>query len=212
MNTSSSHIADLKAKWHTLNDLDRGRAVSAIQQDGTSIRELAREINCSESLLRHLLIAIQAPAEDRLLARQGKISTNELVRRARAAGIRRTGKELESREFARTQASIRGSKTICDWLIEQKWSGGFGEQILCEAQRDLALAERTDQFPKDAAPADMPVTKIIQRCRPTVPITDAILPLAWFGRWLARWVFYAFTDAGVRYRALELALEVQFKR
>jgi integrase len=86
MNTSRSAIADLQAKWHILHDLDRGRAVYAIQQDGTSIREIARTINCGESLLRRLLLAIQAPVEDRSLARQGKITTNELVRRAKAAG------------------------------------------------------------------------------------------------------------------------------
>jgi len=132
----------------------------------TSIRELARELNCGESLLRGLILAIRAPVEDRLLAHWGKISTNELVRRAKVAEIKSAAKEHEATEFERTQASIRGSKTICDWLIQEKWSGGFGEQIFCEAQRKLALAERTNQFPKDAAPAAMAVVEIIRRPRP----------------------------------------------
>ena len=159
-----------------------------------------------------MLIAIQAPVEDRFLASQGKVTTNELARRGRAAGIRRSEKQHEAREFERTQASLRGSRTICDWLVQGKWSGGFGEQIVCEAQRELALAERTNQFPKNAAPADMSVSQIIRRCRPPVLTTDATNPLARHAHWLARWVYYAFTDAGVRYQALELALEVQFKR
>ena len=178
----------------------------------TSIRELARELNCGESLLRGLILAIRAPVEDRLLAHWGKISTNELVRRAKVAEIKSAAKEHEATEFERTQASIRGSKTICDWLIQEKWSGGFGEQIFCEAQRKLALAERTNQFPKDAAPAAMAVVEIIRRCRPPALTTDAINPLATAACWLARWALCAFTDPGVRYQALKLALDVQFKR
>ena len=43
--------------------------------------KVAAQLQFSESLLRHLLLALQAPACDRDLARQGKISTNELARR-----------------------------------------------------------------------------------------------------------------------------------
>ncbi len=212
MATPSSSLANLKSEWHTLNDLDRGRAVFAIKQDGTRIRELARKLNCSDSLLRRLLKAIEAPIEDCLLARQLKISTSELVRRARAARTRRTDKQHEAREFERAKDSIRGSKTICDWLTQERMSGAYGEQIVCEAQRDLAIAERTNQLPKDAAPADLSVAQIIRKFRPPVPTTDANNFVAWFACWLARWAFFAFTDSDVRYRALELALDTQFKR
>jgi hypothetical protein len=41
----------------------------------------------------------------RLLAREGKISTNELARRARAAGIKSAASQYEAREFERTKAS-----------------------------------------------------------------------------------------------------------
>jgi len=212
MKTPPSALADLQATWNNLCDLDRGRAVYAIQQNGTSIRELAREINCSESLLRHLLIAIQAPVEDRLLAREGKITTNELVRRVRAAGVRRTTKQHEAREFERTQASVSGSKAICAWLVEEHISGGYGEQIVCEAQRQLADAEQTNRLPNEPAPADMPVDEIIRRCKPASPANDAANLVARFGCWLAGWTYFAITDSDVRYRAFEFALDAQFKR
>jgi lambda repressor-like predicted transcriptional regulator len=86
MTSPSFAIAELQAGWHTLVDLDRGRAVFNIHRKGTSLRELARKLSCNESLLRRLLKAIQAPVEDQLLARQGTITTNELIRRAKAAG------------------------------------------------------------------------------------------------------------------------------
>jgi hypothetical protein len=109
--THDSHfspaIAALQSQWHTLHDLDRAKAVLAINKSGVSTREIALHLHLSESLLRHLLTALQAPPEDRSLARQGRMSTNEVVRRARTAGIRSTARHREAREFERTQASIQ---------------------------------------------------------------------------------------------------------
>jgi len=212
MTNLSSALANLKSEWHALNDLDRGCAVLTIHQNGTSVRELAAQLSCSESLLRHLLLAIQAPAEHRLLARKGKLTTNELVRRAKAAGICRTAKHREAIEFERTQAAVEGSKVIRDWLVRENLSGPYCESMLCDAQRQLANAEQTNRFPPGAAPADMPVAEIIRSCRPPALNNDAIQLLAWFAYWLALWTYYAFTDSDVRFQALEVALEVQFKR
>jgi lambda repressor-like predicted transcriptional regulator len=212
MTKPSSALADLQSNWHTLHDLDRGRSVFAIHRNGISLRELARKLNCNESLLRRLLKAIQAPVEDQLLARQGTISTSELIRRAKAAEIRRTANEHEALELERTQNAVRGSKAICAWLVKEQVSGGYGEQIHCEAQRHLAEAEQTNRFPLGAAPADLPVEEIIRMCKPAGPTTDAVDRVARFAYWLAVWAYYAITDSCVRYRAFELALNAQFKR
>jgi hypothetical protein len=157
-------------------------------------------------------MAIQAPVGDQLLARQGTISTSELIRRGRAAGIRHTANQHEALEFERAQAAVRGSKTICDWLAKERVSGGYGEQILCEAQRQLADAEQTNRFPPGAAPADMPVDAIIRMCMPAGPATDADNLVARLAYWLALWTYFAITDSYVRYRAFEFALNAQFKR
>src|SRR5450432_2711651 len=174
MSNPSSALTDLQTKWHSLRDLDRARAVNAINKAGISLRELAKALNCSSSLLRHLLEALQAPPEDRFLALKGEISTNELVRRARVAGIRRTDMHRESRQLERGKASIRGCRTICDWLAGENLSPASGQQIVGEARRLLAIAEETRRLPRDAAPPDMPTAMIIQRCRPTEPKTDDI--------------------------------------
>ena len=97
-------------------------------------------------------------------------------------------------------------------MVKEQVSGGFGEQILCEAQRKLTEAEQTNRFPKEVAPADMPVEEIIRKCKAAGPTTDAVDLVARFAYWLALWAFYAFTDSCVRYRAFELALNAQFKR
>jgi transposase-like protein len=212
MSTTSSAVADLQSQWHTLPDLDRAKAVLAIKQSGISTRQIAQHLDCSDSLLRHLLAALQAPPADRLLLRQGKISTNELVRRSEAAGIRRTAMHRESREFERTQASRQGCEMICDWLAAEQMSGPYGEQIVDEARRQLAIAGMTGKFPKDAAPTDMPTAEIIKRCRPAELKTDAVSFIAWLARWLARWAYYAFTDSWVRDTALDLALDIQIRR
>jgi transposase-like protein len=212
MPTTSSAVADLQSQWHTLHDLDRARAVHAIHQDGASLRELANALNCSDSLLRHLLTALQAPPADRSLARQGKISTNELVRRSEAAGIRRSSMHREAREFERTQASRQACRTICNWLGAEQMSGPYGEQIVDEARRQLAIAGMTGKFPKDAAPPDMPAEEIIQCCRPPQAGINELSSTAWFGAWLARWTYYAFTDTSIRDTALDLALDIQISK
>jgi len=209
---SSVAISDLQSKWHTLHDLDRASAVFTIYQAGASIRQLAKTLNCSESLLRHLLAILKALPEDRYLARQYRISTNELVRRARTAGIRRSSMHREARAFERAQAARHGSKMICDWLADEGISSSYGEQIVDEARRLFAQAEQTGKFPPGAAPADMPTREIIQRCRPAELKSDSISFIARYAWWLALWTFHAFIDSWVRDRALDLALERQWGR
>lgn len=46
-----------------------------------SFRQLAKAVNCSDSYIRHLDMAAQAPPLGQALARQGKISTRELAKR-----------------------------------------------------------------------------------------------------------------------------------
>ena len=208
----SPAVAKLQAEWHSLPDLDRARAVFAIKQSGVSTRAIALQLHVSESLLRHILQALQVPIEDRFNAQKRKSSTNELVRLARTAGIRRSSMHREALEFERTQASLAGCKTICDWLVAEDIPASYGEQIVDEARRQLAMAEETKQLPRDAAPPDMPTAMIIQRCRPDEPKTDAISFVAWFAHWLALWAAYSMTDSWVRYKAIELALENQRRR
>src|ERR1035437_2381000 len=195
MTDISPAVAKLQSEWHSLPDLDRARAVHAIKQSGVSTRQIALHLNVSESLLRHLLQALQAPIEDRFLAHKRKTSTNELVRQARAAGIRRSSMHREALEFERTQASIRGCKTICNWLAVEDIPASYGEQIVEEARRTLAIAEENNTLPRDAAPADMPVVEIIQRYRPDEPKTDAISFVAWFVHWLSLWGAYSMPDS-----------------
>jgi len=87
MTHTSFAIADLQSRWHTLNDLDRAQAIKSIYQSGMSLRNLASRLNCSPSLLTHLLQAAQAPIEDQVLARQGELSTRHSGARPRRWGL-----------------------------------------------------------------------------------------------------------------------------
>ena len=72
MMKNTPSITQLQEDWHKLPDLERARAVQAIvSRSGLSIPKIAAQLQLSESLLRHLLQALQAPASDRDLARQG---------------------------------------------------------------------------------------------------------------------------------------------
>jgi len=209
---SASAVTDLQSHWPTLSDLDRASAVFTIHQAGTSLREVAKALNNSESLLRHLLTALQAPIEDRYLARQGKISTRELARRAKVAGTRSATKHHEQIELERAQRALQGCRTICNWLAAEEMPGSYGEQIVDEARRLFARAEQDRKFPKGAAPTDMPTAEIIQRCRPAEAKNNSTSFIARYAWWLALWVFYSMTDAIARDHALQLALERQWGR
>lgn len=207
-NTSPS-AADLKAKWHELSDLDRAKAVRDLKQSGLSTRAIALEIAASEASLRRLLEALQAPLVDQGLASEGKISTNELIRRAKAAKVIRAAKQGEALNLKREQQSIKGSKTICDWLISEKVPTNYGAQIVGEARRLLINAEESNQFPPGVVPPGMATAEIIQRSRPEQPKEHDESQIVWRAYWLAVWVYRAMPDELVRYKAVELALEKQ---
>jgi hypothetical protein len=107
-------LSELQTKWPELREMDRAHNVHEIHKAGASFRELAKALNCSASLVRHLDLAAQAPLGDRSLARQGKISTRELVRRAKAANLQQSSKEHEALEFERTKAANAGCRLICN--------------------------------------------------------------------------------------------------
>jgi len=212
MPTPSSAAAELKAKWHELSDLDRAKAVRDLKQSGLSTRAVALEIAASEASLRRLLEALQAPIIDQVLAREGKISTNELIRRAKTAKVILTEKQREALNLKRERQSLKGSKTICDWLISEEVPTNWGEQIVGEARRFLIDAEESKQFPPGFVPPGMSTAEIIRRSRPEQPKEHDESQIAWRAYWLAVWVYRAMPDEWVRYKAVELALEKQRRR
>jgi lambda repressor-like predicted transcriptional regulator len=209
MKDTAVAISNLKSQWPTLHDLDRAQAIDMIHKAGASVRSLARELGCSESLLRYLLEARRAPAADQLLARQGAISIRELVHRGRAAGASRKEKLADDLNRMRTRDAVKGSKTICDWLRSEGIPGSYGEQVVGEARSGLEAARQEKNLPYNRALPTTPLAQIILRCRPAEPEPEGADRIAWLGRWLARWAFYSMPDHWVRYQAIELALEKQ---
>jgi hypothetical protein len=200
---ASPDLADLKSQWPTLHDLDRAKAVHALKLSGIANRRIAIQIGVSESNLRRLLEALQARPEDQLLARQGTITTNELVRRAKSVMSIRAAKML-------TRASIVGCNTICNWLRSEgmPWNT---EQIVGEARRLLIDAEDHKRFPAGAVPPGAKIAEIIRGSRPAQPKPDGAEEVPWLAFWLAEWVYRSMPDERVRYKAVELALENESK-
>jgi len=196
--TASPAIADLQQKWAGLDNLDRARAVHQIHQSGISLRTLAKDLNCSPSLLCQLNHAAQAPVPDQLLAGNGKISTRELVRRSKSSKAQQVAKERERLDAKRTEAAQQGSRTICDWLGEEKLWPSHGEAIVNETRMILFEAEQHGTLPQGPPPPPgMPVGDIIRSCRPR-PETVESSDVARYAHWLAVWAFYAFPDTVVR--------------
>ena len=143
MTDTRSAVLDLRSRWHSLCDLDRARAVQSIHQDGMSLRALGPQLNCSPSLLSHLLRAAQAPVEDRERARCGEISTRELVRRAGTSRTRSTSTQHEAIAFESERAAVQASQAITRWLDEERVSSSDRKYLIEKACFLLLKADKS---------------------------------------------------------------------
>jgi hypothetical protein len=205
MTDTSFAIADLQSRWHTFNDLDRAQAIKSIYQSGMSFRKLASILNCSPSLLTHLLQAGQAPLEDRVLARRGELSTRALVRRARAKGTHRTALHREAIAFEREQTAIQDSRAILNWLAEQDVTDADQKQFIERARQYLFQEEGTWPISPVAMSACKLADKTFRMRRPAQSNLAEIGLFAGFARQLADWALGGITDLQIRQRAFELA-------
>jgi hypothetical protein len=198
----SRAVEDLQSRWHTLCDLDRARAVQSIHQAGMSFQELAPKLNCSPSLLSHLLRALEAPAEDRELARSGDISTRELVRKAQSSGF---SMQREARAFDYEREVMKASQAIMRWFNEENVASADREQVVEQAFLLLVNADTSEAGPLEAYLPDIPLGEVIRLFRPACLGIDGDSGLALLSEWLALWTLHGILDDRVRARALELA-------
>ena len=201
----SSAVAHLRANWKKLADVDKAEAIGRILAAGMSKRAVAREVNCSEGIVRHLAIAAAALPGEKQLARQGKLSTRALVNRVQERRKLQAKLKDEKEERGRAAAVETGKKEILAWLSAEGLSSSHAAQITQEAKRQLWEAEEHGKLPKDRPPKGTPVKEIIKRCCPPEDTRDEFSFVARYAYWLALWTFYAIPDTGVRDRALELA-------
>lgn len=208
MITQSPAIADLPAQWHLLQDLDRADAVWTIHESGVSLRGLARALNCSESLLRHLLHARSASPEDLVLARKGEITTWEAARRSKARRSCQASMQPkdEATESELSELAAKGCATILRWLSELELLDPYRIQIAKEALSLLVKAEEAGKLPSETVPYGFTTARVIQQCRPVDPQPQNAAAISWFGRWLAFWAFYVIPNAIARQQALDLAI------
>lgn len=207
----SLSISQLKLKWSQRSDVDRALAVAAIRRSGTSIRQIARELERSESTLRHLLKTLEASADDQDLARRKQISTSELIRRGQVASLKRAEQHREMLEIKREESARKAADLICNWICEQHICGPDGELIIDEVRSKLDTLKDAGLRPHPllARYRNSTMTQIIELSRPTEQANDDLPIDAHYVTWLLIWVCAAFPDAQVRDKALELALKRQ---
>ena len=196
-----------------ISRMSTARSASAsIHKAGTSLRALAKGLNCSPTLISDLNVAAQAPLPDLILARQGKISTRELVRRAKAAVARNASQAQHALDRARNERAEEVAKAIRDLIARLQWTGGFGESVVTEARFFLVNAEAQQQIPPQPPElCDLPLSQLIARVQPRYKDADVddTEPCA---EWLVKIVLAALPDSLSRHRALNIALDVQCRR
>jgi hypothetical protein len=195
-------LSQLKKDWDKLHDLDRAARVAQIKRTGLSNRDIARKLQRGETLIRRLLVILRASAADRAAARSGKISTNELFRRTKAARKQHANDEQQ-------RQAAEAAKFICDWLKALNMAKPSTEQIATEARRIMIDAYFAGTLPKVVLPNHPlpPRAVIIECCKPKEPLTDEIDPSGWFSTWLARWLPFVFPHPDVRDKAIDIVID-----
>jgi hypothetical protein len=204
---SHDPIAQLRSRWVDLSDVDRAREIDTIHRSDVSINQIGRDLKISASLLRHLLLCLQASEEDQNLARRGQISTNELARRGQAAKKRRAEPPPAVVEARRKESASEGADLICNWILKEDLYGPDCIRIITDVCREFKIREENHSLPPLTKHASLPLNVLIQRSKPKRPIDAGEAALSWYAEWLCRWSFYAFEDAAVRDSALKQALE-----
>lgn len=206
-------VEDLRDQWDKLHDLDRAESVKRIKEGGTRIRALAKELGCSESNLRNLLKAAKAPAPDLELARAGKISTRELVKRAKQAAEAEAQEIKASRNEWCAREAKKWSTSICLWLQEQNLAWTHQETILDQTRRELDEVESRGGLSRLTVPEGMKLDEIKERTRPKAHRWDpndscwkSSLALYFFVEWLGLWTLAAIGNRTVQDAALAEAL------
>lgn len=200
MTDLNSAVAELESRWSNLCDLDRAQAVLSIQQEGMSLRELARNLKCSTSLLSYLLRAAQAPAEDLARARRGEISTRDLAVIAGTAGTRGTVRQHEAIAFERERAAFQASKIILSWFKEEEVAEADQSRIIEQARLQLVEAQGWKK-----AFLENKLDDVVSKSKYFQTGARRNRPADFFVLRLALWVLCRISDDWVRNRALELA-------
>lgn len=204
MTNTSIVIADLQSRWFKLVDLDRAQEVEFIRRLGVSLGELATALNCSPSLLTHLLRAARASIEDRGLARKGLLSTRALVRLVQVDGVRRPAKHHEDIAFERERAALQGCHSIENWLAVHRVASP-GQSLLIENVRlYLAYKEGAGLQNESECLATLPTDRIAVRSKLSEPMTKECDLNAGLVHRFALWVLHAMPDPTVRQKAFEL--------
>ncbi len=209
---SHGSIALLDSKWNDLHDLDRAQAIKAILCPDISINQIARELKRSSALLRHLLVCLEASAEDQELARQGLMSTNKLAKRGLAARKQREEPSPEVVKAQREESTRVAVDLICDWIEAEGLNGHHGEAVIKGASDRIVVVQRNPNLPAVPKKVGILPEVLIRRHRPKQPPDGGVARINWYVLWLARWAYSTFEDPVVREDALKQALKRQDER
>lgn len=210
-------VSQLKSRWNRLSFLEQAEAINDLVNRGISRRALARELGCSEALLRHIQKASSLPAsvKESILTRRisfraaitsskepPKLSSKlptlqckvELVSSTRPPSIKVSQPTNDAKGWA---------KLIVEFAIK-KYSTDRGDchQLIKEAGDVAHAIPNPKRLNIRPLPPEASVEYVIEHSRPERQL-DAFTDVS---RWLAGWLLMLVPDKQVRYEALELAI------
>jgi hypothetical protein len=183
-------VADLQCGWQTLPDVDKGEKIAVILKHGTSGRTLASALKCDEKQVRNFAKIASTTDRDKAQAREGAISTRELVRRANMREQRHAVAAIKRAKANREKRALSACENVLSWFIVERLGPADAEQIVDRTREHLVACEMEGSLPKMVVPAGMSMEEIIKRLRP-FQRPDLSL-VEHYAVWLARWLYSRF--------------------
>ncbi len=200
-------VADLRASWANLPDVDRAEAIIPILNHKMSGRTLAAALHCSESLLRYLKPLVRATGAEMKQSRAGLISTRKLRRIILDREAQKRSDRDELQVAKQAKAAEKGANDILSFFKTQRILVCYAEPIWTQTLGRLRGLEETGFFRDRQRPKGMSTADIISRCWPVfAPNGDTTIAYVnCCADWMVRWTSYAMPNSAVRELAFRLA-------
>ena len=191
-----AEIVQLYSDWPYLSALERGLRLKALVDVGNSRRALARELGCSEGLVRQLIRLTELTEDEGQCLKTGKLSCKQVLKTIQARKVQERQEQLAADQQERAKQIDLLVAAAVEWLLfSLALPGSYRTQLIEELRwgpyraRRCDLAEETLQ--RWQIPMGRDPRKVIRRTRPegdTPPYGPNLINyyVRWYGRWSQR--------------------------
>lgn len=208
MITSVSALLDRATRSAVLRDPSRKRVIVALHEAGTSVRDIAQSLNCSDAIVNAFLRE-GTPGPDPLVERYGKdvaaiITSKWISRHDRGLLLYRPPSTQAARARHRESIATHLSSEVRRWLGAIEMSDADRQRVIDFAGMQLDQSPLLRKTGKYFFYSPRVVAEIEGIWKPNSSQAGDRDFLPVIGRWLASWIRFWIWDPAIWNRALDM--------